>query len=701
MLSGTFEEWLDREWLLANGRGGFASSTLIGCPTRREHGWMTWNVPGPRVERWVLWAHAAENLHVDGRTNLLANFEFNNAVDPHGYRHLTSVEIVHDDPAPHVAWHYKTDTATVRRSLSVVDGQDLILVRYHVKARDGAEIRMLVWPLIAARPLNALRRRSAGEMFQMSQDAGAIGMAYRLDPRIGLSIIGRRTDGGPPVEFQARGDWWYNFRYRREAERGLEFGEDLMVPGTFLVTGRSTLDFELVGVAGISDLREAWRRVRALSLPPEGAPRSSGSVAVRFDASDGAPGGTLRHTTTPADVPEVLLRRAARQFVFRNAGENEPGRIGLIAGFPWLGEYCRDACIALPGLLLATGRHDEARELLLRMALLRRDGALPSHLSDDPQPHEYVTADGALWFIYAVDAFLTATGETGSAAVELLKACDDLLQGLVCDQRKGVHLEDDGLLVCEDPAAAATWMDARYAWVFQTPRVGKAVEMNALWYHALSLLAERLEAIEPDHAAECRQMAHRVRASFAPLFWNASIGGLHDVVGERGPDASIRPNQIFAVSFRHSPLGDAQQASVVRLVRDRLLTPQGLRTLDGQSPQYLGHYAGPIESREKAAHQGSVYAWLLGPFVDAYLRIHAHSARAREECRGFLEPLIAHLTGSAGVLGVSELFDGDAPHAPRGGISQAWSVGELFRAWQLVTGSADAARRAGAAVRVP
>ncbi|MFO0973022.1 MAG: amylo-alpha-1,6-glucosidase [Phycisphaerae bacterium] len=690
MLAGTFDHWLEREWLLTNGRGGFASSTLIGCPTRREHGWMVWNVPGPRLERWMLWSHAAENLHVDGRASLLANFEFNSAVDPHGYRHLTAVEAHFDDPAPRIVWTYRTETAAVRRTLIVVDDSDVVVVRYHVAARPTADIRLQVWPMIAARPIGALRRRTAGELFQMSQDGGAIGLLHRLDPRIMLSLLGRRGDGGAAVEFNPRGDWWYNFRYRREAERGLECGEDLMVPGAFIATGKGTLEVELVGIGGVADPREAWRVVRQLSLP-EPAGVAPGAVVVRFDSPGAGSGDELSQTMQPVDRPDVLLRRAARQFIFRQRSAAGPGQIGVAAGYPWLTEYSRDACVSLPGLLLATGRHDEAREMLLRMALLRRDGGLPVHLIDDAPPHEYVSADSGLWFVHAVDAYLRETNDRGPAARDLLAACLDIVQALASDRHKGVHFEDDGLLVCEDPAAAATWMDARYSWVFQTPRVGRAVEINALWYHALCVVADRLAETAPAGAEECRVWANRVRAVFAPTFWNGDSNGLYDVVGDSGPDASIRPNQLFAICLRHSPLSDAQQAAVVKLVTDRLLTPMGLRSLSPDAPNYHGEYTGNVESRERAAHQGSVYAWLMGPYVEAYLRVHGGSDRARAECRALLQPLLAHLTGAAGLLGVSEVFDGDAPHHPRGGITQGWCVAELLRAWALTASREEAA----------
>ncbi len=673
MLPGSLDDWLDREWLLTNGRGGFACSTIIGCPTRREHGWMVWNVPGPQLDRWMLWSHAAENLHIDGRTTLLANFEFNSAIDPHGYRHLAQIELSLDDPMPTVTWTYKLDAATVSRSLCLPANEDIAIVRYRVEGRPESALKFSVWPMIAARPLNSLRRRSQGEMFQMTQDGPAIGLHYKPDERVAFVIMGRRIDSGPPVEFQPRGDWWYNFRYRREAERGLECSEDLMVPGAFHASGKGSIDWEMIGVGGTSEIREALRRISRLETS---VARPPAKATVRIN------GNTTGADAGPPDPP-VILRTLARQFVFRQPHVSGPPRIGVVAGYPWLEEYSRDACVSIPGLLLLHGRFEEARELLLQLALLRRDGALPSHISDEPAENDYVSADASLWFIYAVDAYLDAAGDRGPAVTELLKASLDIVRALIGGQRDGMRMDSDGLLLCEDAGRAATWMDARYAWHFITPRTGKPVEVNALWYHALRVLARRLPQLDRSAATECDALADKVRDSFQERFWNKSLAALHDVVRADSPDAAIRPNQIIAVSLANSPLTTAQQAAVVQLVQDRLLTPFGLRTLANDDPNYQGRYEGSIDAREHAAHQGSVYSWLLGPFIEAYLRVHNNTPRAKSDARGLLRPIIDHLTSSGAPMGVSELFDGDPPHRPRGSVTQAWSVGEIARAWAL------------------
>lgn len=695
MLPGTFEEWLDREWLLTNGRGGFASSTLIDCPTRREHGWMIVNLPGPRPERWMLWSHAAENLQVDGRTFLLANFEFNSAVDPHGYRHLTAVEILPDGPEPSVTWHYKLESAVVRRRVSLLEGDDVLIVQYHVEGKPHADLRLQVWPLIAARPLGSLRRKSAGELFQMQHNAGTIALRYRIDPRISFGVVGRRIGEGPGADFLVRGDWWYNFRYRREAERGLDFGEDLMVPGMFTVHGKGTVSVELIAVAGAGELRDLSARLQEIDARRSTAPRPAEAlISIRaVDAPPDRDGAALAAGTVVTAPLEEVLSRAARQFVIRQPTPSGSGRMGVIAGYPWLEEYSRDACVSLPGLLLAPGRHAEARELLLRIALLRRDGALPSHLGDDPAAHDFINADSALWFIYAVDAYLTASGDAGGTTAELLRASIDIVRSLVGENRRGMRMAEDGLLVCEDVSAAATWMDARYAWVFTTPRCGKPVEVNALWYHALSVLAARLGSLDPSETEECARLAARVGSGFAAAFYNARNGGLYDVIGEGGPDASVRPNQLLAVSLPNSPLSTAQQESVLRLVQERLLTPFGLRTLAPDDPNYRGRYEGDMEQRERAAHQGSVYAWWFGPYVDAYLRVHGRSAKAKAAARELLHPILQHLIGPSGLGGISELFDGDPPHTPRGCIDQAWCVAEVARAWALTEVDAESSRR--------
>ncbi len=700
MLHGTFDDWLEREWLLTNGRGGFACSTIVGCPTRREHGWMVWNVPGPRLERWMLWSHAAESLQIDGRTTLLANFEFNNAIDPHGYRHLTSVEVTPDEAWPCVTWTYALEGVTVTRRLAVPPQEDIVVVRYQVRCKSDAEVRLQVWPMIAGRPLTHLRRKAPGEVFQMSQDGAAIGLRYQPDGRIGFVIVGRPMSGQPTVEFQPRGDWWYNFRYRREAERGLEFGEDLMVPGAFHAGGRGGLDVELVGVGGTHDVREALRRIQRLETGAPVTTPSGGHTVVRFNgAASGLP--------MEASLPETThaLQTVARPFVFRQPHVSGPPRIGIVAGYPWLEEYSRDACVSIPGLLLVPGRYDEARELLLQLALLRRDGALPTHLTDEPGENDYVNADAALWFVHAVDAYLSASGDHGPAVAELLKASYDIVRALVSGVREGMRVDADGLLICEDAARAATWMDARYAWHFITPRTGKPVEVNALWYHVLCVLAQRLDGVDRTSARECQQLSEHIRVSFSRTFWNEATRGLYDVVRPGESDPAIRPNQIFAVSLPHSALSASEQVAVVRLVQDRLLTPMGLRSLAAGEPEYCGRYEGSVESREHAAHEGSIYSWLIGPFVDAYLRVHGNTPAAKVEARAMLQPVIDHLSGPGGVLGISELFDGEPPHKPRGSITQAWSAAEVVRAWAMTTPDQGAAPSAtvsgGRAATIP
>lgn len=681
MLPGTFDEWIDYEWLLTNGHGAFACSTLIGCPTRREHGWLTWNQPGPRLKRWMLWSHAAEHVQIDGRTYLLANFEFNNAIDPHGYRNLTRVEVRNEGPSPFVRWTYEIGSLRIVRQVRLVEGRDAVVVRYEVDGRPGVEARLQVWPLIASRALNTLRRRSAGELFDVGCDGEVLGLTYRQDDRVRFGIVGRRDDGGPPVEFHARGDWWYNFRYRREAERGLDFGEDLMVPGAFTAVGRGPLRVELIGLVGHRDPHVLRHAVEDLLADPiDRAARISPQEPTISVVATGASDQKL--VVHCEGCAEARLERAARQFMFRQTHVGGTNRLGLVAGYPWLDEYARDACMSIPGLLLETGRVAEARELLLRLALLRRNGALPSHISDEPDDSEYVSADAALWLIHAIDAYLHATDDASPAAAEMLRASLDIVRAMRNDEHAGMRCDDDGLLVCEDVGFASTWMDARYAWVFSTPRTGKAVDVNALWYHALCVLAARAETVDSDGAAQCATLAALVRDRFAPTFWNPAVGGLFDTIGPDGPDASIRPNQVLAVSFRNSALTAAQQAAVVRLVQTELLTPVGLRTLSPADPRYQGRYEGSIEHCERAAHQGSVYPWLMGPFVDAYLRVHGESSQSRAAARAFLEPLVAHIVGPGCLGGVSGIFDGDPPHRPRGCIQQLWSVAEVLRAWR-------------------
>jgi predicted glycogen debranching enzyme len=367
---------------------------------------------------------------------------------------------------------------------------------------------------------------------------------------------------------------------------------------------------------------------------------------------------------------------AASQFVVRRPRPGQPDGSTIIAGYPWFGDWGRDTMISLPGLTLTPGRHEIARRILRTFAQFVDQGMLPNRFPDEGAEPEYNTVDATLWYFEAIRAYHNATADTS-----LLSDLYPVLQSIVEWHRRGTHYHigvdpTDGLLFAGEPGVQLTWMDAKVGdWVV-TPRVGKPVEVNALWYNALRTMAGFARRLGQD-AGSYDRMGDQVKRSFA-RFWSETAGYCYDVLdAPDGDDLALRPNQLFAASLPHSPLTREQQRAVVDICARHLLTSHGLRSLAGHDPAYVGHYGGDQRQRDGAYHQGTVWSWLIGPFVSAHLRVYGDA----ELARSFLRPLVYHLADH-GVGSISEIFDGDPPFTPRGCIAQAWGVAELLRAWQ-------------------
>ena len=380
------------------------------------------------------------------------------------------------------------------------------------------------------------------------------------------------------------------------------------------------------------------------------------------------------HTDAPVCVQHLVL--AADQFIVRRALPDDPDGRSVIAGYPWFGDWGRDTMISLPGLALATGRPGVATRILRTFAHFVDQGMLPNRFPDEGEKPEYNTVDATLWYFEAIRAYHAATGDDALLR-DLFPVLQDIVEWHVRGTRYGIHVDPaDGLLYAGEPGVQLTWMDAKVSdWVV-TPRIGKPVEVNALWYNALCSLAAFARCLgEPANRYEA--LAEQARSGFV-RFWNEEAGYCADVIdGPNGDDPALRPNQLLAVSLPHSPLDVRQQRAVVDVCARHLLTSHGLRSLAAEDPGYMGHYGGDQHQRDAAYHQGTVWAWLIGPFVSAHLRVYGD----RERARSFLEPFIHHLADH-GVGSISEIFDGNPPFTPRGCIAQAWSVAELLRAWR-------------------
>jgi predicted glycogen debranching enzyme len=408
------------------------------------------------------------------------------------------------------------------------------------------------------------------------------------------------------------------------------------------------------------------------------------AVALRAD-NQRRVGLLLPVVREPGWVRQLTL--AADQFIVSRPGADGSGAddagadrrpVTIMAGYPWFGTWGRDAMIALPGLTLHTGRADVAGRVLRTFSKYLSNGMLPNRLPENGSAPEYNTADATLWYFHAVDACWRATGDA-ELVRELWPALMEVIDWHLQGTRFGIGVDPaDGLLRAGVPGVQLTWMDAKVGDRVVTPRIGKPVEINALWYHALVVMTNLAGRVgDAELARRYQMLANRVRDSFRARFWCAARGFLHDVVdGPDGDDSSLRPNQIFAVSLSPDLLDDGQAAAVVAACRRELLTPMGLRSLAPSDVRYRGHYSGGPAERDDAYHQGTVWSWLLGPFALAHFRVHGN----RPEARALLAAIGGHLA-EAGIGSISEIFDGDAPHRPRGCFAQAWSVAEVLRAW--------------------
>lgn len=641
-------EACSREWLETNGIGGFACSTIIGLNTRRYHSLLTAAVHPP-AGRAVLLSKLDETLVLGNRRFELGSNRYKDLVHPRGYEHLASFRI---DPFP--IFRYRCEDVEIEKIVFLVHGENTVVVQYQLSGDlEGRACSLEVRPLVAFRDYHATTHANDSiDRHVASEDGLASISPYPGLPRLYFAHDANSIDPA--------GLWFYNFEYERELERGLDALEDLHSP--------LALRFDLS------------RNTRATIIASTGHHRASEAAALR--ESEIRRRFHVGQASHAGDPLAMLLTQAADQFIVARGDQKS-----VIAGYPWFADWGRDTMISLPGLTLVTGRFDDARGILRAFAGSIDRGMLPNRFPDSGDLPEYNTVDATLWMFHAVHELLRYTGEYDFVRAEIYHPLADVIAWHEKGTRYGIHLDSDGLLHAGAPGSQLTWMDARVDGREVTPRTGKPVEIQALWYNALRLMGHLAYAFgDPGASSRYAALAERARERFQQVFWNDAAGCLYDVIGDDGqPDASIRPNQIVAVSLPYPLLTNEQALQVVDVVEWELLTPYGLRTLSPRDPNYRGRYQGDPRSRDGAYHQGTVWPWLLGPFLTAYVKVHGRTSperqrEARNRADRFLDPLRAHLL-DAGLGQISEVFDGDYPHRPGGCFAQAWSVAELLRTY--------------------
>jgi predicted glycogen debranching enzyme len=627
-----------REWLETNGLGGFASSTISGINTRRYHGLLV-AATKPPVGRMVLLSKVEETLIINGRRHELSANRYPGVVHPQGYQYLKEFR---QDPFP--VFVYQVEDVELEKSVFLVHGENTTVVQYAVRGTGDAPCTLELRPLIAFRDYH--NTTHANEALNPACETGP--GSLKFTPYAGLPPLFLAHDD---AAIRPTGDWYRSFEYDVERDRGLDFQEDLFNPCALV------LDLN-------RNARPAW-------IASTEAHSSSTADSLRDREIKRR---QALFESAPMDDPFVRsLVLAADQFIVQRGQEST-----VIAGYHWFSDWGRDTMIALPGLALATNRPDVARSILLSFALHVDRGMLPNRFPDAGEAPEYNTVDATLWFFEAVRAFVEKTGDYEFIRKSLYPVLADIVSWHERGTRYGIRVDADGLLCAGEPGVQLTWMDAKIGdWVV-TPRQGKPVEIQALWYNALRIMEDLAEAYGYDSdRGRYADMAERTRTAFASLFWNESQGCLFDVVDGEYRDGAIRPNQIFAVSLIHQMLSPEQARSVVSVVQRELRTPYGLRSLAPSDPAYRGRYDGDPHSRDSAYHQGTVWPWLLGPFLRAYVQANNHSQTARIQAEQWLAALKAYVE-SSGVGQVPEVFDGDAPHRAGGCMAQAWSIAELL-----------------------
>jgi predicted glycogen debranching enzyme len=647
------DEMLGREWLLNNSRGGFASGTVAGCNTRRYHGLLTGTL-NPPANRVVALSNCLETIEMDGERAELSCFEFDGSITPEGYRYISEFR-------KDIGVHFDFDLGGVQltKSIYLLPDTDAVAIVYDF-TRVCREFEFSVRPFAAMRDFHSLQN--------CANDISAEWRDEELVLSSGQNDCGELSLHSDDMRFEWDSQWWYNFMYRKEDQRQQDCHEDLWSPGNFKCTVYSPCKLVLWG-----------------SLSPCGEIDGANGADLEI-VLDSLMLGNREILEATVSTDEVLLSlyEAASQFVVeRNIG-GEPSST-ILAGYPWFLDWGRDTFISLPGLLLSTGRFKQASSVLCTFAAAADKGMIPNRFDDYGGEAHYNSIDASMWFVHAAFEYLRVSKDFQTFSVSLLSTIRWIIGSYQTGTRFGIHADTDGLISGGDADTQLTWMDAKCGGIAFTPRYGKAVEINALWYSNLCRIAEFYDGKDDREAKIYKSMAEKVAGSFTELFWNEKKGYLNDCVLPDGTiDESLRPNQIYAVSLANSPLSMGQKRCVIGTVDRALRTPYGLRTLDPEDGRYIGRYEGSQMDRDRSYHQGTVWPHLLGPFIEAHLRANDFDRESKRKAMRYLRPLLSHLTDSGCVGNISEIFDGDEPQQPRGCFAQAWAVAEVLRAYTLI-----------------
>lgn len=622
---GELRPHIQQEWLVTNGIGGFASGTVVGCNARRYHGLLCAALLPP-VGRVMMLNRLGEILKVRGRAAAyeLSINQFGDKFHPRGDRYLRRFDLEMEM----ARWEYEIEGIHISKEVLMPWRKNVTGIRYTIDP-GKLEVEFTVLPFVRLMDFHSLRH----EKSDFTESHGP----RKCSVGLGRNTVTITADAGA---YEPEPDWWYGQTYYMETERGMDDREDLYKPGkfTFTTDKRASITF--------------WA-----GAEPMGEFNWETEIARRRDV--------VKIDSTASPTIRRLLHAANDFLAARQTPDGQPGYT-VVAGYPWFADWGRDTMISLPGLLLYPRRFEEARQVLSVFAKYISEGMIPNRFDDYTNQPSYNTVDASLWFIHAAFEYLRLSGDSETFEKIFRPACHAIIKGYTQGTRYNIGVDPaDGLVRQGDANTQLTWMDAKWNGICFTPRQGKPVEINALWYHALRLIGDNARA-------------DRVGESFRKAFWISPFRGLADVIDGSRRDMAIRPNQIFAVSLANSPLNRQQQGAVVEVVRRELLTPFGLRTLARSDPGYRARYTGSVKDRDAAYHNGAVWPWLIGAFLDSYLKVHDRADWAVEQARRWLAPLLENME-LACIGQISEIFEADEPHRPVGCFAQAWSVAEVLR----------------------
>ncbi|HLP37218.1 amylo-alpha-1,6-glucosidase [Lacibacter sp.] len=635
-----FPEAIRHEWIETNGLGGWSSSSILGCNTRRYHGLLV-AATKPPAERMNLLSKLDETIVTNSsvgpvRYELGTNLYPENTIRPNGnnYLQLFSKELFPQ-------WNYRANHVQLTKTIAMVQNENTTLVLYKVEEAT-TPFTLELRPFVAARGYHSLQHQGP----QLQWNAEFANDVFHTIPDGETDLFIKI----PEATYQHAPAWFNCFQYSVEQYRGLDFEEDLLSHGVFSV------QLQKGDVLGII----------ISTVDP-----SDKDATMLFKEEEKRKLSLLNNNTD--DVTKQLLL-AADQFIVKRGDDLKT----IIAGYHWFTDWGRDTMIALPGLCLSTGRYSDAKKILSSFAQSVSMGMLPNRFQDNNEPPEYNNVDGTLWYFIAIHKYLAATADEEFVLSELLPVLKEIIDWHFKGTRYNIHVTEDGLLYAGEKGQQLTWMDARIGdWVV-TPRMGKPVEVQALWYNALRIFADLLRKNKQEKDAALVELsAEKAKQSFETTFWNKEAGYLYDVIDEDGnPDPSLRPNQLFAISLPFALLEGEKAKAVLDIVTSELYTPVGLRSLPLGDERYVGIYGGSPLKRDGSYHQGTVWSWLLGPYVDAIKK--TDNKNSKDQIKKIIDSFACHL--NEGCIGsVSEIFDADAPHSPRGCVAQAWGVAEWLR----------------------